>query len=873
VRIGPYEVGDLIGEGGMGRVYRAHDTRLHRDVAIKILPDAFVADSARVARFQREAQLLASLSHPNIAAIYGLEEAAPAGAMSCALVLELVEGPTLADRIAQGPIPPDEALAIARQIVAAIEAAHDTGIIHRDLKPSNVKLRPDGAVKVLDFGLAKMREPPAAAAGLTQSPTVLTASMPGMIVGTAGYMAPEQAKGRDADHRADIWAFGCVLYEMLAGRTVFDGETISEVLAGVLKSEPDWHRLPLDTPENIRRLLRRCLERDVRKRLQHIGDARLELDEPASLTVSVPAHRAPVWRERAAWATAAVLAVAALIAVMRPQQESARPERRLEIAAPGTPDPPSLAVSPDGNKIAYAGNSDQGVVLWLRDLDAAASHPLAGTGNARLPFWSPDSRSIAFFADGKLKRVDLDTGAIRSLTTAVNGFGGTWNRQDLILVAPLATGAIEAIPAAGGEPKAVTRVAPQQQGHRLPYFLPDGRHFLYHASGASPDTRGIYVGQLDNPDASKRLFDADTGAAFAGGFLYFERQGALFAQRFDPDTLSLQSSPQQVAEQVATNTQSSASFSVSSVGVIAYRGGLSAQTARQLAWFDRTGKSLGPLGEPMSAISNLTLSHDDRMVALGRSLNGNVDIWLVDAVRGTPIRLTSDPKIDNFPIWSADGSHVVFESYASGNSGDLYEKGVAGNLDQRLLVSTPEAKFPTDCFRDGTILYQTLDAKTGFDIWAFRQTGDRRPFPVLRTEAEERLAHFSPDGRWIAYESNETGRFEVYVQAFPPAGRKIAISTSGGGQPRWRRDGRELFYLMLDGRLAAVPMTWTGDSIEPAVPTPLFQTQVVTMFGVNGMQYDVSTDGQRFLVSSAAGGLSNNTAPISIVLNWNPKRD
>ena len=878
MKIGPYEIGELLGEGGMGRVYRARDPRLGRDVAIKVLPEALVADSARIARFQREAQALASLNHPNIGAIYGFEEERPStgeGQSVGALVLELIEGPTLANRVQRGPIPLDEALPIARQIADALDAAHEKGIVHRDLKPSNIKLRPDGTVKVLDFGLAKMCDTPGSDAGLSRSPTMLIASMPGMIVGTAAYMAPEQAKGRDADRTADIWAFGCVLFEMLTGHPVFQGDSVGEVLANVLKTDPDWQALPGETPESIRRLLRRCLERDPRKRLQHIGDARLEIDErPAAVpSATVPARR--VWLERAAWAATVMIAAAASAFVFRSRPTSPPAEVRLEVTAPRTSDPVSLALSPDGTKIVFAGSGDQGEQLWIRSLDSLSARPLGGTSNARLPFWSRDGRAIAFFADGKLKRMDLESGTTRALTTAVNGFGGTWNRDDVILVAPLATGPIERLPATGGEPIKVTHVEPQQQGHRSPYFLPDGRHFLYYALGISPEARGVYVGSLDGTANDRRVLDADAAAVYAAGYLFFVRQGALLAQRFDPDKLALEGAPSPLAEQVARadriaiSFQTSAAIAASDDGVIAYRSGSSAQTARQLLWFDRAGASKGKLGEAMDTISNLSLSPDGRSIALGRSLNGNIDIWLVDATRGTPIRLTTDPKIDNHPIWSTDGSHVLFESYAGGRSGDLYEKAVAGSQEQALLLETSEAKFPTDCSRDGMVLFGSLDAKTGFDIWAFKPDGDRKPFAVVRTDADERLGQFSPDGRWIAYESNETGRFEVYVQAFPSAGRKIPISTSGGVQPRWRRDGRELFYLTLDSRLMSVDIVSNTAAIEPAPPKALFATNIVIGSNIGGMQYAVEPDGQRFLVSTVVGDVSN-TSPIAIVMNWKP---
>ena len=886
-RIGPYEIGPLIGEGGMGQVYRAHDTKLNRDVAIKVLPQAFVTDPERVARFQREAQVLASLSHPNIGHIYGFEDADGVGA----LVLELIEGPTLAERLTKGStlkaqgsgsaLPLDEALPIARQIADALEAAHDKGIVHRDLKPSNIKVRPDGTVKVLDFGLAKLLASGAgsgggAAAGLTHSPTMLTASMPGMIVGTAAYMAPEQAKGKDADRTADIWAFGCVLYEMLAGRALFKGDTVSEVLADVLKTDPDWTRLPADTPESLRRLLRRCLQKDPKKRLQHIGDARIEIDEPESASPAASGSAAvPRARERRAVGLVAASLVVAAGAVatsiwlaVRPAPAPATSEMRFEITTPPTPDPVSLAISPDGQKLVFVGTSDGQSLLWLRSLDAVSARPLPGTDGARFPFWSQDSRSVGFSADGKLKRIDVDGGSAQPLANG-EGAGGTWNRDNLILFSNL-TGPIFRISAAGGEATAVTRPdASRQSSHRFPQFLPDGRHFLFFALG-TPEARGVYLGGLDGSEP-RRLFDADSAAFYAAaGQLLFVRQGTLLALPFDPVRLALDGNPHRVADQVATstNTSSAIGLSTSAAGPIVYR---SASTGghSQFVWFDRSGQKLGVVGDADTAGSAIwSLSPDGRRVAMQRLVNGKADIWLFDTTRGALTRFTSDAWQHAWPVWSPDGKRIVYVSNAKGTY-DLYSKSSSGAGSEDLLLGTPDAKYAMDWSADGRfLLYRTSTSRTGNDVWALPLNGDKRPFPVVQTDFDEGDGQFSPDGKWIAYQSNETGRFEIYVQPFPGPGSKSRISTAGGAQVRWGRDGKELFYIALDGRLMAVPIRLSEQSVDVGVPVSLFATHVGGAIQTSTQQYAVAPDG-RFLMNTVT---EEAAAPITVILNWKPRQ-
>ncbi len=648
-RLGDYEITGSLGAGGMGEVYRARDLHLNRDVALKILPEIFSSDPDRVARFKREAQVLASLNHPHIGAIYGFEStiATPdSGAPAVqALVLELVEGQTLANRIARGLLPLEEALPIARQMTEALEAAHEQGIIHRDLKPANIKLRPDGTVKVLDFGLAKALET-GAASGIKGgandaliSPTITSPAsltIAGVILGTAAYMSPEQAKGRAADKRSDVWAFGCVLYEMLTGRRAFAADDASETLAFVLTKEPDWAMLPASTPIAIRRLLQRTLQKDRKQRLADISDARIEIDEamrePVIRDHQVP--HVPGARERVTWVSAlgllSLIAVAALVWALRPSQLA--PELRVDINTPPTTDPASLAISPDGQTMAFVGSSSGSRQLWLRSLDSESARALPGTEGASLPFWEPHGRSIGFFADdAKLKRIDLDGGAVRVLASAPMRWGGSWNADDTILFTPM-TGAIRRLPASGGELRQVTKLQPQQSNHSFPRFLPDGRHFLYYASG-SPEVRGVYVAALDQPDG-RRLVDADSiAASMTLDHLLFVRGTTVFAQELDPARLQLTGSPFPVTQSVIMGAIAAlpiAAFSASTTGRIVYRAGTT-RPQRQFVWFDRSGRELSRVGEPDGGNPfNPSLSLDGSRLAFSRAVGGNLDVWLLD---------------------------------------------------------------------------------------------------------------------------------------------------------------------------------------------------------------------------------------------------
>jgi serine/threonine protein kinase len=875
VRLGAYEIVAPLGVGGMGEVYRATDTDLKRAVAVKVLPELVADDAERLARFQREAEVLAALNHPNIAHIHGLEK----NAGVTALVMELVEGLTLADRIAKGPLPLDNALPIARQIAEALEAAHEQGIVHRDLKPANIKVRDDGTVKLLDFGLAKAMEPSGvSSAGASMSPTITSPAMThaGVILGTAAYMSPEQATGKPVDKRADIWSFGVVLWEMLVGRRLFDGDTVSHTLADVLRAPIDPDRLPADTPPAIRRLVQRCLDRDVRKRLRDIGEARFEIDETLSGARTEAASAAstavlPVrsrWRERIAWGTAAFALFAAGGIAWANRSAPAPPQIRVDIDTPSTADDISFALSPDGQKLVFVGATDGQTRLWLRSLDSVSTRPLDGTDGATYPFWSPDSRAIAFFAGNTLKRIDIAGGSSRTLTNSPPGRGGTWNRDGVIVFAPV-DGTLRRVADTGGESTPVTSLGAGQSNHRFPHFLPDGRHFLFYVRGA-PDAQGVYGASLDGLPM-RRLLDADGAAAYASGHMFFIREGSLFAQPFDLARFELAGNPFFVASNVAVDSNGlGTGLAVSAVNSLAFRR-RAAAVDRQLVWVDRSGVEIRRLGSPDTATPlHPELSGDGRQIAIQRSVNGNLDIWVLETARGILNPLTFDTAVDDYAVWSPDARHIVFQSNRKG-AFNLYQKAATGGAAEELLFSTPSYKSPTDWSNDGNfVLFRMTNPETGYDVWALPVKSPTKPFPVVQTNAEERDAQFSPDGKWIAYQSNESGRFEIYVQGFPEPLDKLRISTTGGAQVRWSPNSSELFYVALDGHLMAVPIRFGAfnASISAGTPVRLFRPRIPggAVPGVSRQQYDVSPDGRQFLVNMMAEEAI--IPPLTLILNW-----
>jgi Tol biopolymer transport system component len=812
------------------------------------------------------------------------------------LVLEVVEGETLTERLqsaasgvsgrrsrsgegggrTRSGLPLADALTIARQIVEALETAHEKGVIHRDLKPGNIKIRPDGVVKVLDFGLAKEVAPAGSPAdGSRLAARTIGGTRDGAILGTAAYMSPEQARGQAVDKRTDIWAFGCVLFEMLTGQNAFAGETLTDTLAAILEREPPWTELPDTTPLALRRLLQRCLDKDPKRRLRDIGDARVELegsqsDSPVAPSLPQPASRL---RERLAWLSA--LALVTLIAIATGlwivRSAAPPPETRFNINTPPTRDL-SMAIAPDGQTVVFIADSEGGPRLWVHSLASGSARPLVGTEGARSPFWSPDSRSVGFFAEDKLKRIDVGGGAAQALANVHNGLAGTWNRDGTILFAMNAssTDGIVRVSATGGEPVAVT--PPRQPGiENFPEFLPDGRHFLYHLRQIPQ--AGVYVGRIDGGE-TRRLLASDSPAVYApSGQLLFIRQDTLFAQNFDLVRLELTGDPYTVARGALNGT-----VSASAGGAVAYRpgGGVGPTAPRHLIWFDRSGREIENAGDPVhSGWTTPEMSPDGRRVAMMRTVSGNSDVWLFDLRRRVLSRLTSDAAPDVNPIWSPDGTRIVFSSGRTGVA-DLWETSATGVGREAPLLATGQSKDAgkgaADFSRDGRfVLYNTVTPNTLADIWALPMAGDRTPFPVVETKATEHHGQFSPDGKWIAYQSDESGREEVYLHPFPGPGARSLISTNGGVQVRWRRDGKELFYVALDGRLMAVPIQLAADgrTFEAGAPVALFLTR---LFGIQGLnmrqQYMPSPDGQRFLVDTVTESVES---PITVILNWKPK--
>ena len=847
----------------MGKVYRATDTNLKRSVAIKVLPEAVATDAERVARFQREAEVLARLNHPNIAQIHGLEKSDG----TTALVMEFVEGPTLADRIAQGSMPGDEALPIARQIAEALEAAHEQGIVHRDLKPANIKLRPDGTVKVLDFGLAKALE---AAPAVTEAVTSPGMTGFGVILGTPAYMSPEQARGRAVDKRSDVWAFGCVLFEMLAGVRLFGGADATESIAAIVRAEPDWGKLPPVTPAAIRRLLRRCLTKDPRERLTDIGVARLEIKDALTAPRSdadQPALRPH--RPRLPWivATLSVALMLAVVAWSLQRQSVDLAAMRLEIVPPAGFSPESLALSPDGKLLAFVAPVNGIPSLWVRRLDQDSAQPVPGTDEASFPFWNPDGRNIGFFAGSTLKRVDLSGGFAHVLADVTVGRGGTWSSDGVIVFAPAVGSGLMRITATGGVPVPATTLFDGQRGHRWPQFLPDGQHFLFFSTGDG-DRGGVFLGSLDGT-TPVRLIDADGAAWYASGHLIFESGRALKAAPFDVNGKRLTGDSVPILQTMA-QLPGRRAVSFSSTGLLVFAQGSSGQ--RRLAWVDRAGNIVGTVGQPDdSGLANPELSSDGQQVAVTRQPESPPNVWLIDVARGVPTRLTFGPGNHTAPYWSPDGKRVLFR-FQLGGAQNLFVKAVDGLSEAQALFESPIGKTPSGWSPDGRFVLYVV---RGDDLMAF-DIESKRSFPVAQTSANEGWGEFSPDGRFVAYQSNESGRFEVYVRTFPGAEGKWLASVAGGTQPRWRRDGQELFYMAADGRLMAVLLTAgrTGHTLKVGNAVPLFRPNLVTAASAGLLtiaagqkpQYAVAPDG-RFLMIVPVAGPELPTV-ISLVINW-----
>ena len=898
VRLGPYEIQEAIGAGGMGEVYRARDTKLDRFVAIKILPQIFAADPDRIARFEREAKTLAALNHPNIAAIHGAEESA-AGVR--ALVMELIEGPTLADRIVRGPIPLGETLAIATQIATALSSAHQSGIIHRDLKPANIKVRDDGTVKLLDFGLAKLVEMgpvgSQVSAGLSHSPTITSPARmtgAGVVLGTAAYMSPEQTKGQAVDKRADIWAFGCVVYEMLTGRRAFEGRDVHDVMANVLKTEPAWAALPSRTPTPLRSLLRGCLEKDASAR---IADASTLLflmrDAAVAPTSAVDAShriRRVGWPRPAATALGVVLILALAVwfgaRYLTPEAAPPMASRFLIDVPPAalitgqSVSVPFPSVSPDGRYLLYwtaAAPPNSQSQLWLRPISAVTSQPLAGTeGAGGYSFWSPDSRFVGFFTiDGRLKKVPVTGGPATTISDAGQR-NGTWNQDDVIVFQY--QGSLRRVSAAGGA-SSVIRMPDQKRGDIAlgwPAFLPDGRHFLYVAGKVEAGRSEVRVGALDQDmSADTTLMSSSSRVLYAApNQLLYVNQGTLMAQPFDPRALSLQGAAVPVAESVAFDTAPAnitspwggAAFGVSNTGTLVFRNSSTSLQVGELTWFDRAGKQL--------EATKLTgqrplLSFDDARVVFERPSSAGTDLWTLDVMRGTTSRFTFDPANDQFAAFSRDNQQVAFASLRDGGWG-VYVKPATGVGAEQLVLRVPDANnlgiadwSPDNKF----LLYNVLSAKTKtWDVWMLPLTGDRKPQPVLAEPYNELRSRLSPDGHWMLYNSNETGRDELYVQPFPPSGGKWQLSVDGASFGYWRRDGLEIVFHALDRRVMALDVR-LGKTFEAGIPRLLFQ--LPNEFGALPIAFSRLTmtgDAQRFLLAIAQPRA--DYANLQVVLNW-----
>jgi eukaryotic-like serine/threonine-protein kinase len=883
---GPYEIVGLLGAGGMGEVYRARDRKLNRDVAVKVLPAALANDTQYMARFEREAQVLASLNHPNIATVYGIEQGA--------LVMELVDGEDL-----KGPVPLEEVIPIARQITSGLEAAHERGVVHRDLKPANIKITPAGVVKILDFGLAKAAVEPSKTSA-TLSPTLsLAMTQAGMILGTAAYMSPEQARGKPVDKRSDIWAFGVVLYEMLTGRQLFGGgETVTDTLASVVKDAPDLNLLPPETPPYLRTLLERCLRKDVSTRLRDIGEARIVLENPPVAApvapVAVPGPAAP---GQLRWWLAGVAAIGLAgwaIAVMhfRETAETAAPVR-FEVMPPEDSKfvvSSRLSLSPDGRSLAFNTRGADGKLrIWLRRLDSVEARPLAGTEGASCIFWSPDSRWIGFAADGKLKKIEVAGGVPQALCNAPLGTtGGTWNQNGDILFSSMGAGTgLLRVSQSGGDVTDATTLdrSLQQTGAGFPEFLPDGRHFLYLAVSNVNDNNAVYVGTLGEK-TTKRLLESHAQASYMPplakgepGHLLFVREGALVAQPFDTASLDFKGEPFPVADQVWTY-RTYAVFSSSSNGVLAYCKGTPA-THPHLTWFDRAGKATAELAPP-AGYSEVSMSRDGKMVAVAPVDSAhNRDIWLLNVERGGSSRFTFDPAPEYSPVWSPDSSRLVFASRRNGR-GDLYQKDTAGTRNEELLLKSDLPKRPDDWSSDGQyLIYDAVDPNSKADLWVLPFTGDRKPRPLLQTPFNELEAQFRPGPpggpRWVAYTSDESGSFQIYMQSFNDdlsgASAKFQVSTGAGGtQPRWRPDGKELFYIATGGlELMAVDVT-TSPTFQAGIPHVLFPSRTFAA-GLGAYYYSVSPDGQRFLILNESLGGDNTPLPATVVLNWSADRN
>jgi eukaryotic-like serine/threonine-protein kinase len=884
-RLGPYEILSPIGAGGMGEVYRARDTRLGRDVALKVLPSSFSDDEQRLHRFEQEACAAGALNHPNILAIHDVGKHDG----SSYVVSELLEGETLRARMGGAALPQRKATEYSLQIARGLAAAHEKGIVHRDLKPENIFITRDGRVKILDFGLAKLTEP-VDGQSKTDIPTRRIDTDPGMVMGTVGYMSPEQVHGRPVDHRADIFSFGAILYEMLTGKRAFHGESPAETMSAILREDPpDLSQSNKSIALALERVVRHCLEKNPEERFHSASDLAFAIEAlsgstPTSIqTEAMPALGAR-WmkrRELIAWivASAAVLATLALgIAYFESTRVDVRAVRSFILPPEksafnfGSRSGASISVSPDGRRLAFvATTAGGGNLLWVRSLDALSAQALAGTEGAIYPFWSPDSRSLGFFAQGKLKKIDAAGGPALPLCDAPAGRGGTWNRDGVIVFSPDISGPLHRVSASGGASGPVTNLDETRGdlSHRWPTFLPDGTHFLY-LGGATGirEAPAIYVASLESKESKLVLRDS-SNVEYALGYLVYLRGDTLMAQPFDAGRLETKGEGFPIAEQVqhvgvaGPQILTVGAFSVSENGILAYQMG-KATGASELAWFDRSGKQLGVLGD-QALYTNVRLSPDGKRASVGiiDPQTGRPDIWLYEVASGRRTRFTFDPAQERAVAWSPDGSRIAFSSNRKAHF-DIYQKDSSGAGSEELLLESDFDKFPTSFSTDGRfLLYWVAGLKTGADLWILPLWGDRKPFPFLQTDSNEGNGMFSPDGRWVAYFSTESGSVELYVASFPGPGGKRQVSSAGAGTPaKWRNDGKEIFYLSPDDKLMGAEVNGQGATLEVGAVRALFEIRR----GGPGYVYDVTADGQRFVVNTAVE--QKESAPITLVVNW-----
>jgi eukaryotic-like serine/threonine-protein kinase len=863
-RLGVYQILDLLGAGGMGEVYRARDTRLGRDVAVKVLPRLFSADPERLTRFEREARLLASLNHPHIAAIYGVEETAGVHA----LVLELVEGPTLAERLQHGPLPMAEAMRIARQIADALEAAHERAVVHRDLKPQNIKVKPDGTVKVLDFGLAKAAM--AATNDPDASPTSadpIDATRQGVILGTTRYMSPEQSRGHAVDKRTDIWAFGCVLYEMLTGRQSFAGDTISDALAAVLKQEPDWEALPGDTPPGIRSLLRRCLRKDPVDRLHDIADARIEIQEaiaePPVVTPTGPQPRAARWTRVTPWLVAAGSVALAVLVVLQGSRRTgslASSVTRLDLDLPPgvelvTVYPPAVVLSPDGTRVAFVGVFRGLRQLYTRRLDQFETLPIRGTENANAVFMSPDGRALGLItADLALKKVSLADGLVTTIEhDAEFSAGAAWGTDDRITF--VRAGALWQVPASGGPAKQLTTLdsGKRELLHAWPSIIAQGRILLF-ASITGSSRGASHIEALSLATGQRRVIvESGTFPLYApSGHLVFFRDGALLGAPFDVDRLEVTGPVVRVLENLAVGTTMDAPLAaLSNTGSLTYAPSDAGTT--RLVWVSREGVEQ-PITDTPRRYQYPRLASDGRRTVVA----ADGDLWIQDVTRGTFSRLTSEQTVGNaFPVWTPDGTRVLFRTltgmYWTAADGSGHAQAIAGSLSGDL---------PCSVSPDGdTLAFMRQNAQASRDVYVLSLHGHSPPRPVVNTPAYEGGAQFSPNGHWMVYASDESGQMQVYVRPFPGPDRRWPVSTQGGTQPLWSSDGKAIFY-RVGNRMMVVDLS-AGVDLTLSQPRQLFEQRYVFQ-NISVANYDVSSDGQRFVMIKDEAG----SGRLNVVLNW-----